>query len=68
MIDFSLSNLDGLANQETAKALRADLNEKDEGKRTLKSIDTASVNQLFSVLGIKDPGCDKNNDNKVEGD
>ena len=27
-----------------------------------------TANQLFSVFGITDPGCDKNNDQKVAGD
>ena len=52
----------------TAQALKADLEQTDESKRTLKEIDTATVNQIFSLLGLKDPGCDKNNNNKVEGD
>jgi hypothetical protein len=60
--------LSKLANQQTASSLQADLNNDDDTKRTLNSIDTASVNQIFSIFGLKDPGCDKNNDGSVNGD
>lgn len=65
---LSLANLDKLANKQTADAIRNDLNTDDDSKRTLKSIDTASANQLFSIFGLKDPGCDKNNNGQVDGD
>jgi hypothetical protein len=64
----SLSKISQISNQTTANALVADLNQTDDTKRTLKSIDTASVSQLFTIFGIKDPGCDKNSNQQVEGD
>lgn len=65
---FSLTVLDGLANQDIAAKLRNDLNTDDDSKRTVNSIDVASVNQIFSGFGLKDPECDKNKDGQVNGD
>jgi hypothetical protein len=45
-----------------------DLNESDDSKRTVTSIDVTTTNQLFSVFGLKDPNCDKNADGQVSGD
>lgn len=44
------------------------MEQSDDSKRTLKSIDTASVNQIFSLFKIQDPGCDKDSNGLVEGD
>jgi hypothetical protein len=44
------------------------LEQSDPKKRTFEVIDTATVNQIFSLFGLKDPGCDKNNNGTVEGD
>lgn len=51
-----------------AKAIVDDLNQEDDSKRTLTSIDVISAGQLFTIFGLKDPGCDKNNDSQVNGD
>lgn len=48
--------------------LVADLNQADDSKRTLKEVSALSANQLFTILGVYDPGCDKNNDGKINGD
>jgi hypothetical protein len=48
--------------------LRNDLNSEDDSKRTVKSIDVPSANQLFSIFGLKDPGCDKNKDGQISDD
>jgi hypothetical protein len=48
--------------------LIADLNQSDDSKRTLVSIDSTTANQIFSLFRLKDPGCDKNNDGNISGD
>ncbi len=63
-----LNALPGLANRQTANSLQTDLNEADDKKRTLNSIDSISVNQIFSYFGLKDPGCDADNNGVVEKD
>jgi hypothetical protein len=63
-----LANINKFANQTTAQALKADLEQTDDKKRTLKALDNATANQIFSLFGLKDPGCDKNNNGSVEGD
>jgi len=55
-------------NQNTANALRTDLNEVEEKKRKLVSIDSTTVSQIFLLFGLKDPGCDTNKDGIVSGD
>ena len=35
---------------------------------TLNEIDNASVAQIFTFFGLKDPGCDKNGNGKVDGE
>lgn len=45
-----------------------DLNNSDDSKRSLKEISALSANQLFTVLGLYDPGCDKDNNGVIKGD
>lgn len=67
-LSYSISNLAKLANKDLADKLRNDLNTEDDSKRTVKSIDVASANQIFSIFGLKDPGCDKNKDGQITDD
>lgn len=60
--------MERLANQTTADQLRADLGQTDDKKRTLTSIDVLSANQIFSLFGLNDPGCDKDNNGFIEKD
>jgi hypothetical protein len=55
-------------NQTTANALKADLNEADDKKRKLVSIDVATVAQIWTLFGLKDPNCDTNKDGQIAGD
>ena len=57
-----------LTNQTTAQALKADLEQSDASKMSLKEIDVGSVSQIFSKFGLKDPSCDKDGNGKVSGD
>lgn len=63
-----LGNIDKFANQDTALKLKADLEEPDAKKRTLEALDTATANQVFSLFGLQDPGCDKSGNGLIEGD
>jgi hypothetical protein len=63
-----MDNIQKIANPSVVTALTADAAIADDSKRTLKEIDTASANQIFSIFGVKDPGCDKNNDGIIKGD
>ena len=47
---------------------KSDLLETDDSKRKLKSIDNLSASQLFTILKIKNPGCDANNDKVIDGE
>lgn len=67
-LKIRINSLSTLTNQATANALRADLNQPDASKRTLKSIDAVSVGQIFTAFGLKDPLCDTNKDGFVAGD
>jgi hypothetical protein len=60
--------LDRLANQTTADQLRVDLAQADNKKRTLSSIDVLTANQIFSLFGLNDPGCDKDSNGYIEKD
>lgn len=48
--------------------LVADLNNADDSKRSLKEISAVSANQLFTILNLHDPGCDKDGNGVVNGD
>ena len=48
--------------------LEKDLKESDDSQRQLKEIDNISANQLFGILGLADPQCDKNQDGTIKGD
>ncbi len=63
-----LSSLSGFADQKFAAQLQADLNNKDDSKRTLKELSAVSANQIFTVLGLDDPNCDANGDSVIKGD
>ncbi len=47
--------------------MKADLNEADDSKRKLKSIEALTANQIFGILKISDPKCDENGDGYVKG-
>lgn len=51
-----------------AAKLEADLNNNDDGSRQLKEISVLNAAQLFSILGLNDPSCDKNGDKVINGD
>lgn len=68
MISFRLQNIGSITNIEEAQALKNDLNEPDDSNRKLKSIEALTANQIFGILRIKDPKCDKNGDGFVKGD
>jgi hypothetical protein len=57
-----------LANQTFADQLRNDLAQTDDKKRTLTTIDVPTANQIFSLFGLRDPRCDKDNNGFVEKD
>lgn len=65
---LSLSSISLFADQDFANKLKDDLNKNDDGSRQLKEISTLSANQLFSILGLDDPQCDKNGDKVINGD
>lgn len=65
---FRLNLLPTLANQATAATLREDLGNVDSSKHKLKDIDVASVAQIFTYFGLKDPNCDTNKNGKIDGD
>jgi hypothetical protein len=60
--------LNQITNKGAAQALKEDLNQSDDSKRTLNSIDIITAGQIFKIFGLKDPGCDQNNNGEVEGD
>jgi hypothetical protein len=60
--------LNRIANSQVAQSVKNDLTTDDDTQRTLNSLDTTSANQLFSIFGLKDPGCDTNKDGQVSGD
>jgi hypothetical protein len=64
---YSLSNLNLFTDQSFAQQLQADLNQGDDSKRTLTQISSSSANQLFTILGLDDPGCDSNGDAVING-
>lgn len=68
MLSFSLANINKITNLSVAEAIKADLNETDDSKRKLTSIDTNSASQLFSIFGLKDPNCDKDKSGDLTGD
>lgn len=49
-------------------ALFKDLNEPDDSKRVLTSIDNTTAATIFEIFGLQDPKCDKNGDGAVSGD
>jgi hypothetical protein len=53
--------------QNFAQQLQSDLNQSDDSKRQLTQISSASANQLFTILGLDDPGCDQNGDSVING-
>lgn len=44
------------------------MNNKDDGKRTLKELSALNANQVFGALGLDDPNCDANGDGVIKGD
>jgi hypothetical protein len=63
---LSLANIPKFANQASAVALEADLQQQNDKKRAMNGIDIVTVNQLFSLFRLKDPGCDKDNNGMIE--
>ena len=63
-----MDNLGAFADQNFAKMLEKDLKESDDSNRQLKELSTVSANQLFGILGLADPGCDKDSNGKIKGD
>lgn len=61
------SCLSTFANQEVANALKADIAQTDDSKRTLTKIDNASVSQIYSCFGLKDPLADADKDGSLSG-
>lgn len=55
-------------NPSVKQSLINDLNQPDDSKRTLTSIDNASVDAIFDIFKLKNPGCDANKDGVVSGD
>lgn len=49
-------------------ALKADLNNNDDSKRSLKELSATNAANIWTVLGLDDPKCDANNDGTVKGD
>jgi hypothetical protein len=49
-----LANINFFTNTTIAGLLKADLNQADDSKRSLKEIDQASASQLFKLFNIKD--------------
>jgi hypothetical protein len=64
----SLNNIYLILNPSVKSALIHDLDELDDSKRTLASIDNLSVSAIFSIFDLKDPHCDTNKDGSVSGD
>ena len=63
-----MSSINLFADQTFAKKLQADLNNDKDSSRQLKEISTINAAQVFSFLGLYDPGCDKNGDKTINGD
>jgi hypothetical protein len=57
-----------IANQTAKQALIADLNQPDDSKRTLTSLDDLTAATIFDIFELKDPHCDTNHDGVVSGD
>lgn len=63
-----MSNINLFVDRDFAAKLEADLNNNDDGSRQLKEISVLNAAQLFSILGLNDPSCDKNGDKVINGD
>ena len=48
--------------------LKADLNNGDDSKRSLKELSATNAANIWTVLGLDDPKCDANGDGVVKGD
>lgn len=55
-------------NQTVKQSLLNDLNQPDDSKRTLTSIDNTSADIIFGIFKLQNPGCDTNKDGVVSGD
>jgi len=62
-----LSNINSFSDRTFANQLQADLNNNDDRSRQLKEISSLSANQVFTILGLNDPNCDKNGDKIING-
>ena len=62
LMQHRLTNIDRFTNAEFREQFKKDLNESDDSKRKLVSIDVLSADQLFSILNLPNPKCDKNGD------
>ena len=63
-----MANLGKFSDQNFAKQLEKDLNTEKDGDRSLEQIDPTSATQLFGILGLSDPKCDKDGDGAIKGD
>lgn len=57
-----------LVNQTAAALLKDDIAQTDDSKRTMTTIDSTTVNQIYSCFELKDPSGDANNDGILSGD
>ena len=62
-----MSNINSFSDRTFANQLQADLNNNDDRSRQLKEISSLSANQVFTILGLNDPNCDKNGDKIING-
>ena len=56
-----------ITNPTMKKALVDDLNQPDDTKRVLTSIDNDTAATIFDIFELKNPNCDKNGDGAVSG-
>lgn len=63
-----MSGIAALPDATFAGQLRADLENKDDSKRSLKEISAANAKAIFGILNLDDPACDANKDGTIKGD
>lgn len=63
-----MSGLGAFPDATFAGQLKADLQNNDDSKRTVKEISATNAKALFAILNLDDPACDKNGDGVIKGD
>lgn len=64
----SLDNIGKFSDTAFAASLKADLENGNDSKRSLKEVSAMNANIIFGALGLDDPNCDANGDGTIKGD